>query len=139
MSYSLLKWTIFLALFITVPSLLFLIQVVMFVPAIFFAVGILFMVPKAFTQSNSAETISFIVIFGIHLIVYFGFYYLVSVLAAKFISIFKSKTVKLILLSIIIASLAILTQLPLYGGGGHGPIDWVTLPELIMDFTNSFI
>ncbi|MGI9533937.1 MAG: hypothetical protein ACR2NW_03210 [Thermodesulfobacteriota bacterium] len=137
MSYSTIKWTIFIALLLTVPAMLFLVQVVMFVPAIFFVAGIVFMVPKAIIHSKSTETLWFIVIFGIHFLVYFGIYYLVSIIVAKLISIIHSSNVKKIMLATILALLVIITQLPVYGGGGHGPIEWVTLNELFTDLNKS--
>ncbi len=138
MSYSTIKWTIFIALLLIVPAMLFLVQAVMFFPAIFFVAGIIFMVPKALIHSNSSETLGFIVIFGIHFLIYFGIYYLVSVIVAKLISIIQSSYVKKIMLATILAALVIITQLPVYGGGGHGPIEWITLTELFTDLNKSY-
>ena len=138
MSYSTIKWTILVALLLTVPAMLFLVQVVMFFPAIFFVAGIIFMVPKAIIHSKSTETLWFIVIFGIHFLVYFGIYYLVSVIAAKLISILQSANVKKIIVATILAGLVIITQLPVYGGGGHSPIKWVTLSEFLADLNKSY-
>ena len=138
MSYSTIKWTIFFALFLTVPAMLFLVQVVMFIPAVFYAAGIIFMVPKALIRSNSTETLWFIAILGLHLLVYSGVYYLLSVTVAKLISIIRSVSVKRIILAIILVALVIITQLPVYGGGGHGPIEWVTLNELFTNLNRSY-
>ncbi len=138
MSYSTIKWIIFIALLLTVPAMLFLVQVVMFYPAIFFLAGIIFMVPKALIHSNSTETLWFVVIFGIHLLVYAGIYYLVSIIVAKLISIIKSINVKRVILAFILVALLIITQLPVYGGGGHGPIEWVTINELFADLNKSY-
>ena len=72
MSYRLMKWALFTVLLLTAPALLFRVQVVMFIPAIFFAAGILFMIPKAVVSSSSMETLTFIGIFGVHLLIYAG-------------------------------------------------------------------
>ena len=138
MRYPTIKWTIFVALLLTVPAMLFLVQVVMFLPAIFFVAGIIFMVPKAIIHSNSAETLWFIAIFGLHFLFYTGIYYLLATIAAKLISIIRSVNVKKIILAFIIATLVIMTQLPVYGGGGHGPIEWVTLSELLTDLNKTY-
>ena len=138
MSYLTIKWTIFVALFLTVPAMLFLVQAVIFFPAIFFLAGIVFMVPKALIHLGSYDTLTFLVIFVIHLLVYFGIYYLVSVIAAKLISLIHSANVKKIIVATILAGLVILTQLPVYGGGGHGPIKWVTLSEFLTDLNKSY-
>ncbi len=137
MSYSTIKWTIFVALLLTVPAMLFLVQVVIFSPAIFFVAGIMFMVPKALIHLKT-ETFWFIAIFGIHILVYFGIYYLVSIIVAKLISIIQSSNVKKIMLATILAALVIITQLPVYGSGGHGPIKWVTLSEFLTGLNKSY-
>ena len=138
MGYSTIKWTIFIALLLTFPAMLFLVQVVMFFPAIFFVAGIIFMIPKALIHSNSTETLWFIAIFGLHFLAYSGIYYLISIIVAKLISIIKSVNVKKIILAIILVALFIITQLPVYGGGGHGPIEWVTLSEILNDLNKSY-
>jgi len=138
MSYLTIKWTIFVALFLTVPAMLFLVQAVMFYPAIFYVAGIVFMVQKTLINLGSHDTLTFLVIFVIHFLIYFGIYYLVSVIAAKLISIIQSANVKKIIVATILAGLVIITQLPVYGGGGHGPIKWVTLSESLADFNKSY-
>lgn len=138
MSYTTIKWTIFVALFLTVPAMLFLVQVVMFMPVIFFAAGIIYMIPKALISLGSHDTLPFILIFGIHLVIYLGIYYLVSVIAAKLISIIQSSDIKKIILGSILAGLIIITQLPVYGGGGHGPMEWVKLSEFLVDLNKSY-
>ena len=138
MSYLTIKWTIFVALFLTVPAMLFLVQAVMFFPAIFFVAGIVFMVQKALINLGSHDTLTFLVIFVIHLLIYFGIYYLISVIAAKLISIIRSANVKKIIVATILVGLVIVTQLPVYGGGGHSPIKWVTLSEFLADLNKSY-
>ena len=138
MSYSTIKWTIFVALLLTVPAMLFLVQAVMFYPAIFFVAGIVFMIQKAIINLGSNDTLPFIVIFGIHILIYFGIYYLISVIAAKLISIIQSANVKKIIVATILVGLVIITQLPVYGGGGHGPIKWVTLSKSLADLNKSY-
>ena len=138
MSYSTIKWTIFVALLLTVPAMLFLVQAVMFFPAIFFLAGIVFMIQKALINLGSHDTLTFLVIFVIHILIYFGIYYLVSVIAAKLISIIRSANVKKVIVATILAGLVIVTQLPVYGGGGHSPIKWVTLSEFLADLNKSY-
>ena len=102
MSYRTIKWTIFIALFLTVPAMLFLVQAVMFFPAIFFAAGILFLIKKIIITLGSHDTIPFLVIFVIHFLIYFGIYYLISVIAAKLISKIKSASVKKVIVETIL-------------------------------------
>jgi len=60
MSYLTIKWTIFVALFLTVPAMLFLVQAVIFFPAIFFLAGIVFMVQKTLINLGSHDTLTFL-------------------------------------------------------------------------------
>ena len=138
MSYFTIKWTIFVALLLTVPAMLFLVQAVMFFPAIFFLAGIVFMVPKSLIHLGSHDTLTFLVIFVIHFFVYYGIYYLVSVIAAKLISIIQSGKVKKIVVATILVGLALITQFPVYGAGGHGPMKWLTLSEFLADLNKSY-
>lgn len=138
MSYRTIKWTIFVALSLTVPAMLFLVQAVMFFPAIFFAAGILFLIKKIIITLGSHDTIPFLIIFIIHFLIYFGIYYLISVIIAKLISKIQSGNVKKIVVAIILIGLVIITQLPLYGAGGHSPMQWVTLSGFLTDLNNTY-
>jgi hypothetical protein len=112
MDYRSIKWTIFTVLSLIAPAMLFLVMAVMFMPAIFFVAAIGYMIPKAFNPGHTAESLSFIVIFGIHALVYAGLYYGVSVVLAKAITLIK--------------------------GGGHGPMRWYPLSKLLGDFNKSY-
>ena len=138
MSYHTIKWILFTALFLTVPAMLFLVQAVMFFPAIFFAAGILYMIPKTIIHLGGHDTIPFMIIFLIHLAIYFVIFYLISVIAAKVISKIPSANVKNIIVGIILAGLLILTQFPVYGAGGHGPMKWVNLQEFMADINKMY-
>ena len=79
MDYRSVKWTIFFGLSLTAPAMLFLVMAVMFMPAIFFVAGIAYVIPKAFSPGSTGESLTFIVILGVHALVYAGLYYVVSV------------------------------------------------------------
>ena len=138
MNYRTIKWIIFTLLSLTVPALLFLFVVVMLFPAIFFLAGIGYMVPKAFHSGHVGETLNFILIFGIHALVYFGLYYGISVLIAKAITIIKNLWVRNSIVAAICSGLASLTQFPIYGGGGHGPMRLYTLSGLIAETNKTY-
>ena len=138
MEYQSIKWTLFTVLSLTAPAMLFLVMAVMFMPAIFFVAGIGYMIPKAFSPGHTAETLSFIVIFGIHALVYAGLYYGVSVVIAKVISMIKGRFVRNCVIAAFCLSLVFLTQFPVYGAGGHGPMRWYPLSKLLDDFNKSY-
>lgn len=73
------------------------------------------------------EPLVFVAFLGVHLVVYFGIYYGISVALAKGISMIRSGKARNIMVSIVVLGLGVLTQLPIYGGGGHGPMRWGTL------------
>jgi len=126
MSYRAIKWIIFWALFLTVPSMLFMVQAVIFLPAIFF-IGGLFVSLSKIPQQGISEPIIFVVFLGAHLLVYFAVYYIISILLAKAVSRIRSINLRHITVFSILICLGILTLLPIYGGGGHGPIRWGSL------------
>lgn len=138
MSPRLIKWTIFTALLLSVPALLFLVQVVMFLPAIFFAAGVLVVVPKLLVPGHAAESFWFLLFLGAHLLVYGGLYYLISLLLAKVISLIKAPLGRLIATAALVAGLLVLTFLPIYGGGGHGPMTWEPLPDLFAEINRDY-
>ena len=138
MDYRSIKWIIFTVLSLTVPALLFLFVVVMLFPAVFFLAGIAYMIPKAFAAGHTGETLNFIVIFGIHALVYFGLYYGISVLLAKVISLIGNRWIRNSTVISICLGLISLTQFPIYGGGGHGPVRLYTLSQLIEETNKSY-
>jgi hypothetical protein len=130
MDYRSIKWLIFTALSLTVPALLYLFMAVMVAPAIFFVAGIGYVIPKAFTPGHFRESFWFIVILGVHIFVYFGLYYVLSVILAKLITLIKRRLVRNCLVAIICSGLLFLTQFSVYGGGGHSSVHWYTLAQL---------
>ena len=138
MSPRLIKWTLFTALLLSVPALLFLVQAVMFLPAIFFAAGVLVVLPKLLVPGHAAESAWFLLFLGVHLLVYGGLYYLISLLLAKAISLIKPPLGRAILTGALLAGLLALTFLPVYGGGGHGPMTWGPLSHLFAEINRDY-
>ena len=138
MDYRSIKWTIFTVLSLTAPAMLFLVMAVMFMPAVFFVAGVVYVIPKAFIPAHTTESLSFIVMLGIHALVYGGLYYGVSVLLAKVISPIKRRFVRNCIVAAICLGLMVLTQFPVYGSGGHGPMRWFSLAEFFSDINESY-
>lgn len=138
MNYRTIKWIIFTALSLTFPTLFFLFVAVMFVPAIFFVAGIGYVIPKVFTSGHFGESLGFIAILGVHGLIYFGSYFVVSVIVAKLISLIKKGLIRNCLVVAICSGLVFLTQFPIYGGGGHGPTYQYTLSQLFGEL-NQFL
>ncbi len=138
MNYRTIKWTIFTALFLTAPALLFLIQVVIFLPAIFFVAGIVYVIPKAFSPGHVGESLAFMAFLGVHVLIFAGLYYLVSTLCAKVITFIKEGLARNCTVGALCLGLAGVTQLPVYGSGGHSPMHWVTLPQALTDLDKSY-
>jgi hypothetical protein len=128
--YTSVKWILFSVLFLTVPAMLFLVQAVIFLPAIFFLAGIIVAASKMFS-GKFGEPLVFIAFLGVHVLIYIGIYFGISVALAKGISMIRSSKARNIIVSILVLGLGTLTQLPVYGGGGHGPIRWGSLSSAI--------
>ncbi len=137
-NYRSIKWIIFTALFLTIPAMLFLGMAVMFMPAVFFVAGIGYVIPKLFRPGHANESLGSIAILGIHVLVYAGIYYGISVIVAKAITIIKNRVARLCTIMALILSLVLMTQFRIYGSGGEGPIKWVSLTEILIDMNKSY-
>ncbi len=124
------KWMIFSALFMTAPTLLFLVQVVFFLPAAFWMAGIFICIGKVLS-GQGAESLVFAFYLGVHAAVYFVLHYSLAALAAMLIWRLPRTGLRLTVLGALLLGLAALPWLPLYGGGGHGPIKWMSLFEAL--------
>ena len=139
MTYRRIKWVIFITLFLIAPAILFLIQAVLLMPAVFIIAGILFIIFKTISNlDHIGENLSFITILGIHLLFYSGIYYLISYILAKFISLINSDNARKVFVLVLCLSVSGMSLLPLYGGGGHGPVELVNLPEYLKDINRSY-
>lgn len=137
-NYRSIKWFIFTTLFLTIPAMLFLGMAVMFMPAVFFVAGIGYVIPKLFRPGHANESLGFIAFSSIHVLVYAGIYYGISVIVAKAITIIKNRVARLCTLMALILSLVFMTQFQIYGSGGEGPIKWVSLTEILIDMNKSY-
>ena len=90
MTQRTIRWTLLVAMFLTLPAMLFLVQAVMFFPAIFFIAGIAYMVPKSLISTSIGEMFTFIAFFEVHLAIYFGIFFAISAILAKLISLIPS-------------------------------------------------
>ena len=138
MDYRSIKWIIFTGLCLAAPAMLFFVMAVMFMPAIFFVAGIGYVIPKAFSPGHTGESLSFIAILSTHALFYAGLYYVVSVLFAKAAMMIKRRFARNCVLAAFCIGLAFMTRFPIYGGGGHGPIRWHPLSELLGEFNKSY-
>ena len=138
MNYQSIKWIIFTALAMTVPAMLFLVMAVMFMPAVFFIAGIGYVIPKLFAAGSIGESLSFIVILGVHALVYTAIYYGISVAVAKLIGLIKSRAARWIAVVAVCLALGAIALFPVYGGGGHGPMYWYTLAGFLADVNRSY-
>lgn len=121
------KWTLFTVLFLFAPALLFMVMAVMFMPAIFFAAGIFAMIPKVAVPAHTSETLVFIGFFGVHLLVYVGLYWLISMVLAKILSLIRNPVARNVAFAAVFLGVASVGLFPVYGSGGHGPMTWETL------------
>jgi hypothetical protein len=137
-NYRTIKWIIFTTLSLTIPAMFFLVMVVMFVPAIFFVAGIGYVIPKLLKPGPANESWGFIAILGIHALVYAEIYYGISLMVAKTITMIKNWITRLSTLVALCFGLVLMTQFPIYGGGGDGPMKWFSLTEFLIDINKSY-
>jgi hypothetical protein len=109
------------ALLLVAPTLVFLVQVIFVVPTIFVPAGMVYMGYKLVAYGWDSEMPIFIGFFLLHLAVFGGLYAVLAWLVGKLCCLIFSERLRLIPMLLLLAGLAALTQLPIYGGGGHGP------------------
>jgi hypothetical protein len=132
------KWNIFAALFLAAPAVLFLVQVIMFYPAVFFLAGMFYVLPKVVIPASAGESLAFLVFLGVHVLVNAAVFLLISMLAARIIVFLKGAAARGVAVGAVWVAAAVLTQLPVYGGGGHGPMKWVTLTEALAEINRTY-
>jgi hypothetical protein len=59
-------------------------------------------------------------------------------MVAKAITMIKNRVARLCILVALSLGLVFTTQFPIYGGGGEGPIKWVSLTEFLIDINKSY-
>jgi hypothetical protein len=113
--------TLWVALLLVAPTLVFLVQAIFVVPTIFIPAGMIYMGYKLVAYGWNRETLIFIGFFLVHLAIFGGLYALLAWLVGRLCCLIFSERLRLIPMALLLAGLAALTQLPMYGGGGHGP------------------
>ena len=132
------RWTLFVGMFLTLPTLLFLVQAVMFLPAVFYVAGIVYMIPKAFASASAGEMLAFLLFFGVHLVIYCALFLAIASVLAMLLARIPSPVARHAAVALLCCAMLAVTFFPLYGGGGHGPIRWVTLPGLIEEVERDY-
>jgi len=129
---------LFVALLLTAPALLFLVQAFLVVPPVFLLAWLLYMLKKSVVSGFGMENLTFIAFFLIHLLVFGGLYWLLALVLGKVAKLVPRGAPRTALLIALLAGLAGLTQLPIYGGGGHGPARLGPLQHLLAELERSY-
>lgn len=124
LDYPTMTWAMFAVMFATAPALVFLIQVFLVVPPLFILAGILDMIPKAIEPAQAAETLTFMAIFAVHLLVFSGFYLNLARGLAKLIGLIGNARTRCAAFMLTLAAAASVSALPVYGFGGHSRAAW---------------
>lgn len=131
-------WTLVVAMFLTLPSMLFLVAAVMFVPAIFYFAAILYMISKMFGPSSIGELLTFMVFCGLHIVVYFVLYWVVAAVLAKLVLLIPNAVARNISVVLLCAALTIPMFFPVYGGGGHAGMQWETFAGMVAELERDY-
>jgi hypothetical protein len=128
-------WT---ALLLVAPTLVFLVQVIFVVPTIFVPAGLVYMGYKLATHGWSGEMSVFIGFFLLHLAVFGGLYALLAWLVSKLCCLIFPERLRWIPMALLLTGLTALTQLPIYGGGGHGPAEFGPIQFIIAELGRDY-
>lgn len=129
---------LFAALLLVAPTIIFLIQVVFVVPTIFVPAGLVYMLYKLVASGWDSEMPIFIGFFLVHLAVFGGLYALLAWLIGKLCCLFVQGWPRLVPLTLLLAGLAAMTLLPIYGGGGHGPSSFGPIQFIIAELGREY-
>jgi hypothetical protein len=137
MHYRSIKWLVFTTLFLTAPAMLFLVMSVMFMPAVLFTAGLVVVIQKLISGGPAGESLTFIVLLGIHIFIYTCAYYGLAALLARLLVRIRNTAVRTLLALALCGSLMSVALLPVYGSGGHGPMRWLPLAAFLEEINRS--
>jgi len=126
------------ALLLVAPTLVFLVQAIFVVPTIFVPAGLAYMGYKLVAHGWNREMPIFIGFFLLHLAVFGGLYALLAWLVGKLCCVIFPERLRLIPMGLLLAALSALTQLPIYGGGGHGPARFGPIQFIIAELGRNY-
>ena len=138
MNQRTIMWTFLLVMFLTLPSMLFLVVAVMFVPAIFYVAAILYMISKMPGSSSIGELLTFMLFCGLHIVVYFVIYWIIAAILAKLVSLIPNVIARYVCVFMICAAMTIPMFFPVYGGGGHSGMQWETFGGLVNELERDY-
>lgn len=127
----LIRHALFLALVLIAPALVFLIQVVFIIPTALIPTGIVYMFLKMADSGLRMESLWISLFFGLHALIFIGLYWMLAWLLARLLASRAALALRLTLAGLVAGALIRVALLPVYGGGGHGPMHLSPLPEFL--------
>ena len=134
MRYEQIRIILFWTMACTVPSLVFLIQVVMLMPANVLAAYLLLGIGEAMGGQANSELFFFAVVFAVPFLISLAIFAGLSTLIAKLIALLKAPAPRNVLTALLVIGLWSAALLPIYGSGGHGPMKWVNMLGVVEEF-----
>lgn len=129
---------LFIALLLVAPAILFLVQVVFIVPPVVLLAGLVYLLKKIAAGGLGLDNLTFLAFLLIHLAIFGGMYWLLAWVFGKLARLLAPGLPRCIFLGLLLAGLACLSQLPIYGGAGHGPARLGPLQTLLAALTRSY-
>lgn len=129
---------LFIALLLLAPVILFLVQVVFIVPPVVLLAGAGYLLQKIAGGGFSLDNLTFLIFLLLHLVFFGGIYWLLSWILGKLARLLPRGAPRIALLGVLLAALAGLSQLPIYGGTGHGSAHLGPLQSLLADLERSY-
>lgn len=138
MSEKTFRTILFIALMLVAPALVFMVQAIFVVPPVFLIAGLVYMLKKTVISGFGMENMTFIAFLLIHLLIFGGLYWLLALVLGKLAKLTPRGAPRTCLLIALLVALAGLTQLSIYGGGGHGPARMGPLQHLLTELEQSY-
>lgn len=138
MSEKSFRTILFVALLLVAPAILFLVQAIFIVPPVFLLAGFVYILKKLLLSGPGLDNLTFLAFLSVHLLIFIGVYWLLAWLLGKLTLLTPHRNLRGVLLLLLLAGLGWLTQLPIYGGGGHGPAKMGPLQHLLKGLEQSY-
>jgi len=133
-----LRRILFGASLLTAPAVLFLVQVIFIVPPILLLAAAGGMAVKLVTNGFGRENMFLFLITLVTALLLAAPFWLAAWLLGKIARLLPARWQRIALLVVLLAGLAWVTQLPIYGGGGHGPGKFGNLQTMLADLARDF-
>lgn len=137
-SYPVMVRMLFLVMFAGAPAFVFLFQAFLVAPPLLIFGAIIARIPDAFHSAQSAESLTFMALFALHLAIFAGFYHGLARGLALLIARIGDSRRRSATLALVLGAVAAVALLPVYGFGVLTSPNWGSLALVLAKVNDSY-